>query len=138
MNIKVATTRKQRDEIESQLSRWESSLDYLYQKYLKDKKELEKRIEDYKNFWESNNKPIYSSSNKIFQKDRLHETKTIWQKSGKVSIGLLKEVGEWVCYKCLQPPLKKYIATGHDHTDYSYDVCDCSGVQNNKHYNDLN
>ena len=49
----------------------------------------------------------------------------------------MKPYGKWVCKYCEQPIRKKYIATAHDHTDYSYDVCDCDGVQGNKSWDEL-
>ena len=39
-----------------------------------------------------------------------------------------KSPGEWVCKHCGADTQTKYIATGHDHTDYSYDVCGCAGA----------
>jgi hypothetical protein len=35
----------------------------------------------------------------------------------------------WSCPFCFKNICKKYVATGHDHTDKSYSVCDCDGAQ---------
>jgi hypothetical protein len=37
----------------------------------------------------------------------------------------------WVCIYCGEEIGHKYIATGHDHTDYSYEVCSCQGARMN-------
>lgn len=37
--------------------------------------------------------------------------------------------GKWVCKHCGADKQMKYIATGHDHTDYSYEVCGCDGAR---------
>jgi hypothetical protein len=50
-----------------------------------------------------------------------------------------KDKKEWVCIYCGQRVQKKYIATSHDHTDYSYDVCSCPGARKNGvHEDNLN
>lgn len=68
-----------------------------------------------------------------------YETKTIWWDTGTFSDMALSNVSIWVCKYCKTPARKKYIATGHDHTDYSYDVCDCAGAKRagGKHYSKL-
>lgn len=37
--------------------------------------------------------------------------------------------GKWVCKYCKHKTQTKYIATGHDHTDYDYKLCDCLGAK---------
>lgn len=137
MKIKVATTPEQRESIEANLKRYTKGFLSLKEKYEKDVRGLERKIEDYKKFWETNEIPIYTTDyNRPYNPDKLHEAKSIWKEMG-LSITAMKMQGVWVCDKCEQPIGKKYIATGHDHTDYSYDVCDCEGVQGNKRYHEL-
>ena len=38
---------------------------------------------------------------------------------------------KWLCIYCDSPVKIKYIATGHDHTDYSYQMCNCLGARTN-------
>lgn len=46
--------------------------------------------------------------------------------------------GFWACIHCDQPRELKYIATGHDHTDYHYNICNCEGAKaNGKPYAEL-
>lgn len=50
-----------------------------------------------------------------------------------------KSPGDWVCQYCGGDMQMKYIATGHDHTDYSYHVCGCDGARRHgKPYSQLN
>lgn len=66
---------------------------------------------------------------------KAHEIKPVWIDTGCVVLAWrtgtdpLKTTGFWGCPHCKQERGIKYIATGHDHTDYSYDVCDCEGAQ---------
>lgn len=137
MIIKVKTTPEQKERIEDQLQRYNHMFYTLREKYDKDVKDLEDRIFEYKKFWKMNEVPVYTTPpNKLYNPNNLWETKTIWKEMG-MSITLMKPWGTWVCEKCKQPALKKYIATGHDHTDYSYDVCDCEGVRGNKKWSKL-
>ncbi len=71
-----------------------------------------------------------------------HETEAEWWDTGTFMPGNGTERGYnvhiWVCKFCKTPLRKKYIATGHDHTDYSFDVCDCKGAAKfGAHYDDL-
>jgi hypothetical protein len=102
---------------------------------------------------------IRKTSNKFIypvkSRGKLFETILVWE--GKESVTRSKEKcgecghvrtvtyknpkspGEWVCQYCGGPQRRKYIATGHDHTDYSYAVCNCEGAaKHGKPYNELN
>ena len=70
--------------------------------------------------------------------EKAHETKVVWWDTGTFNDNSLSNMEIWVCKYCKTPQRTKYIATGHDHTDYSYHVCDCDGAQKNgKPYKDL-
>lgn len=61
---------------------------------------------------------------------RYYETQTEWVET--------KTYGRWKCIYCGRDPKKKYIATGHDHTDYDYNICCCLGAaRNGKPHEDL-
>lgn len=47
----------------------------------------------------------------------------------RMSIKRPKGKGQWVCRHCGAKTQTKYIATGHDHTDYRYDTCSCDGAR---------
>lgn len=67
-----------------------------------------------------------------FQMTKYRETKLTWIKT--------KTYGHWKCAYCLRDSVTKYIATGHDHTDYYYNTCDCVGARmaGGKPYDELN
>jgi hypothetical protein len=137
MIIKVKTTPEQREKIEARLGMYRDKFLYLEEKYKNDIKELEEQIETYKEFWENNEIPVYTLKQPInYNPNTLYEAKSVWKEMG-MNITLMKPYGCWVCSCCEQPIRKKYIATGHDHTDYGYDVCDCEGVRGNKRYSEL-
>lgn len=91
-------------------------------------------------FMENKTRPLYENRppDKINRKIA-HETQTEWRDSGYVGLHSRKNVFLWFCKFCNKTADKKYIATGHDHTDYSYDICDCAGARKfGKHYDLLN
>lgn len=69
--------------------------------------------------------------------ERAHQTTSKWWDTGTVSVAARSSVFLWVCIYCGVEVRRKYIATGHDHTDYSYEVCDCDGCQHMTPYDQL-
>ena len=58
--------------------------------------------------------------------DKMYETKIVWRDSGMLASETYpKPLFIWCCSYCLRERRIKHIPTGHDHTDYSYDICDC-------------
>lgn len=126
-------TKSQIQEVEKQLKYHEDSI-----------QPLRKKLHELKtqHFIQNSARPIYDSSK--FREKKLdvknaYETKIIWWDTGTVSEWTKKNVFIWVCKYCKNPRHQKHIATGHDHTDYSYDVCDCAGAKRSggKHYSKL-
>jgi hypothetical protein len=57
-----------------------------------------------------------------------HETKYQWDDKTKSNN----------CVHCGKEVKNKYIVTGHDHTDYSYSICNCMGAKKHgKRYDQL-
>jgi RNA polymerase-binding transcription factor DksA len=138
MKIKVKTTPEQRKLIKEQLERYKDSLCSLKEEYLREVEETKARISEYKKFWETNEMSIYESDyNRPYDKKRLCKARAVYKEMG-LNINTMEPWSLWCCSECGQEIKKKYIATGHDHTDYSYDVCDCDGVQKNKRWEELN
>lgn len=62
--------------------------------------------------------------------DNYYETERKWVKT--------ETYGKWVCIYCEGDTAMKFIATGHDHTDYHYHICDCQGAkEHGKPYDEL-
>lgn len=104
--------------------------------------ELENRFRtlDHLFFVQNCGRPIYDYKDfmdKPLDAGRAHETKSIWWDTGTISDMTRENVSIWVCKFCKTPIRRKHIATGHDHTDYSYEVCDCKGSSRGKPYHDL-
>ena len=108
-------------------------------KKLVNKLERAIREEDERVFWAANKYPIWKHVESEIDRSKAYETKTVWHNTGHIIKHCRKLMEHWVCKYCLRPVNKKYIATGHDHTDYSYDICDCEGAKNGggKHYDKL-
>lgn len=107
--------------------------------FKREQEKIQKSIENDIIFWENNEIPIYHQPSNEFNYNNAYRTKTEWADLGSISITTTNKLFGWVCVFCKREPRKKYIATGHDHTDYSYDICDCKGAQKfGKKYNELN
>lgn len=50
---------------------------------------------------------------------------------GYFEVEIKRLLNKWVCIYCEEEVDIKYIATGHDHTDYSYRMCNCLGAKQN-------
>ena len=137
MKIKVKVSDKDRDWIEQQEQNYINALAREEKRHIQEVKDIKKRLADYRKFWAANAKPIHQYKNRTGGLG-FYETKTEWRKYKEVNINTLKSESERVCKYCGQIPATKYIATGHDHTDYSYDTCDCAGAKKNgKPWKDL-
>jgi len=131
MKIKVKATKEQKKEIEDQLIRWRNGIKEAKRRCEEEIKKREKQINDWKEFWSNNEMPIWDwrvRSRNTTTGD-LYETKQVWKKFGQVNTVTLKEMEGWVCKYCGQETITKHIATGYDHTDYSYDTCDCADAK---------
>lgn len=139
MKIKCKHTAEHAEWLKRSLDNLVKAKEALKSDYEKELKEIEEKISNFLEFWETNKKPIYDSSieyNRKLDMSKACEATTIYKGSGMISSSTGTEMSFWVCDKCFRQTKKKYIATGHDHTDYSYEVCDCDGVQGNKRYKD--
>ncbi len=137
MKIKVSTTPQQKKRILEDIQRQKDSLKSLKEHYESEVRDVHRRIKEIENFWATNEVPIFEMDyDRNVKTSALHEAKAVWKEMG-INITTRKMYGCWVCSCCEKPIMQKYIATGHDHTDYSYDVCDCEGVQRNTAWKDL-
>ena len=141
MYIKVPVSPKHKQWIEDQAARWKPDYDALKKEYEDKVAKEELRYKKYLEFWATNEKETYES-NYPTHKDReiSYEIEPVCKNSGKISVSSLEEMSFWACPFCNKEAGRKYIPTGHDHTDYSYDICDCEGAKNGggKHYDKLN
>lgn len=140
LTIKLPVTDEQRQYIENTFKTFDAAIEAENKKHNAEISKLNKLKKDFVDFWASNTKPIYHFREKrVIDIAKSFETKTVWAKTGHISSSTLEEVSEWVCQYCKAPVETKFIATGHDHTDYRYDICDCVGAQKNgRPYNELN
>lgn len=128
INFKIPMAERHKEWVFDQLKRYQDRIPYLKEKYEKDLIEAEKKLNAYICFWNKNEKPVHYGLDKHIN-DSFHETKIEYISTGEIYVTTLEDAKEWVCVFCKQPRAIKYIATGHDHTDYSYDVCNCSGAK---------
>lgn len=118
----MKTTQAELDSLKQTIEDRKGELDSLEREWLR----LDKKF-----FTENCGKPLYDG--RSFQQQPLsvreaHETEIEWMDTGTMCLNTRKPVSIWVCKFCKTPARRKYIATGHDHTDYSYEVCDCAGA----------
>lgn len=125
--------------VKSKIKEIEINLKYHEDLVAKMKQSLRELKQEY--FIQNAIRPIYDYKNfkdKKFDKNEMYETETEWWDTGTISDMTHKNVSIWVCKYCKTPIRRKYIATGHDHTDYSYEICDCAGAKKNgKHWDKL-
>lgn len=142
MKIKAKVTPQQLAMLQEEEKRLRPNKQYLYNKYLEKLAQEEKRYQDFLDFWATNDLPIDyppSKPKKVCNINKAYEIKPVYKSSGTVCISTREKMSGWRCPYCGEATFKKYIATGHDHTDYSYDICDCDGAakRGGKHYSKL-
>lgn len=130
MRIKISLNKEDKEFLKEWIKKIKPDKKSLYRKYREDLKEKEERYKKEVEFWETNELPIYKPrSPEGFNKKNAFSIKPKLLELNSIYLCTKERAKEWVCPFCFQQSMKKYIATGHDHTDYSYDVCDCKGAQ---------
>ena len=133
INFKIDHSESTKLWVEERINRLEKYLEtFLEGEIAKAKKEesrIREMLEKEISFWESNTKEVFSSRSGEGESGPWHETKGVYKDTGKISSSTFEPMKAWCCKFCGREVCKKYIVTGHDHTDYSYDICNCEGAR---------